>query len=894
MKQLKLFWLAAGLLLSVCAGFAQSGTMGSLEWSLSEGTLTISGSGDMPDYLSNTVPWHSYRTSITTVVIEENVKSIGNYAFYECVNLTLVTIPNTVKSIGSCTFFHCSNLSSITISENVTSIGYAAFSDCSNLISISIPKNVTSIEKYVFYGCSRLSAINVEAANENYSSDNGILYDKHKTALILCPEGKTGAITIPNCVILIGNNAFECCLCITSITISESVTSIGNSAFYSCSSLTSVTIGNNVASIEEGAFGRCSALTSVTIANSVQSIKNFAFQYCSSLTSVTIGNSVTSIGTYVFFGCSSLTSITIPESVTSIGYSAFTNCASLHTINFNAINCTSMSAYSVSVFDGCATLNTLNIGALVTRIPDYAFRNCSSLQTVNYNPVNCMSVGSSAFYGCSAFTTLNIGNQVQNIPNSTFANCTGLETVNFNAINCTTMGNSSNPVFQNCSSLTNLNIGNGVTRIPDYAFSGCSGITSLVIPNSITDIASNAFTGCNIEELTISRIFSQLITAKLKKLSIGAECTSIPSNSFSTCSNLEELSLPFIGTTPTASTALSALFGGNVPATLKKLALVRSSNNIQIANNALSGLSQLTELTLSSNVRGLGENALYGCNQLEHIYSHWAYPPTAYNSSTFSGVNKYMCMIHVPVGSKQYYSLADGWKEFFSPIDRIEEEAAVTLVARAVPLYGGEIGGLLQYNYDATAKLTATGNSGYDFQGWMENESIVSANREYSFTVECPRTLYAVFTPRENENNVEVETQPTEAVISWDGEMGASSYTLIVYSDAARTQEYARFAFNADGTLRANESRLSYTLNNLTAGQRYYYTVTSYDNENYKLAIAIGNFITDNVGIVVETRHTTSLPIGYYNMMGQKLSKEPERGAYIILYDNGKAVKVMR
>ena len=396
---------------------------------------------------------------------------------------------------------------------------------------------------------------------------------------------------------------------------------------------------------------------------------------------------------------------------------------------------------------------------------------------------------------------------------------------------------------------------------------------------------------------------------------MGTECTSIPANSFSSCNNLEELTLPFIGLTPTSTgieATLGVLFGTSsgtglqavqqyynatqsktyyIPTSLKKLTITRPAT--QIGYGALYNCTMLKEVTIPSTVRGVGEKALYGCSGLEHIYSHWANPPAAYANSTFDGVNKFGCILHVPVGSKIKYSheQAKGWNEFFD----IQEEAAVTIVARPVPLYGGIIGGNLQYNYDATASITASGNMGYDFQAWMENESIVSTSREYSFMVEGPRTLYAIFTPRENENSVSVSTPtPTEAVISWDGETGASSYTLIVYSDAARTQEYARFEFNANGTLRANESRLSYTLNNLTAGQRYYYSVTAYDNENYKLSIANGNFDAGNTGIV-ETDNYPSLQVaGYYGIMGQKLSKEPEKGIYIILYETGKTVKVLK
>lgn len=67
-------------------------------WTLLEGILTISGTGSMSDYSeSNHQPWYSCRRSILTVIIEDGVRSIGDYAFYACSSLTSVTIPNSVK-----------------------------------------------------------------------------------------------------------------------------------------------------------------------------------------------------------------------------------------------------------------------------------------------------------------------------------------------------------------------------------------------------------------------------------------------------------------------------------------------------------------------------------------------------------------------------------------------------------------------------------------------------------------------------------------------------------------------------------------------------------------------------------------------------------------------------
>jgi hypothetical protein len=212
----KIILLLAIILLPV-AGFAQSGTVGSLTWSLAGGTLTVSGTGAMPD---SNFPWRSYNGSITSVVVESGVTSIGNYAFELCEVLTSVTIPNSV-----------------------TNIGHTAFSSC-NLTSITIPKSVTSIGIHAFWNCDNLASFTVEAENPSYSSDGGVLFNKDKTALIQYPKRKTGDYyDIPTGVTSIEMDAFYICARLTSIAIPKSVTSIGFGAFYFCYQLTDVAVG---------------------------------------------------------------------------------------------------------------------------------------------------------------------------------------------------------------------------------------------------------------------------------------------------------------------------------------------------------------------------------------------------------------------------------------------------------------------------------------------------------------------------------------------------------------------------------------------------------------------------------------------------------------------------
>ena len=151
----------------------------------------------------------------------------------------------TVTSIGTSAFFDCSSLTSVTIPNSVISIGSTAFDYCSGLTSVTIGNGVTSIGNGAFNWCNNLTAITVDALNADYSSVDGVLFDKSTNTLIECPEGITGSYTIPNSVTSIANLAFDLCNSLTSVTIGTNVTSIGDDAFDYCDRLTAITVDTN-------------------------------------------------------------------------------------------------------------------------------------------------------------------------------------------------------------------------------------------------------------------------------------------------------------------------------------------------------------------------------------------------------------------------------------------------------------------------------------------------------------------------------------------------------------------------------------------------------------------------------------------------------------------------
>ena len=292
------------------------------------------------------------------------------------VSLKSVIMPNSVTSIGSEAFESCTELSTVTLPSSLTSIGSEAFEFCRGLSSITIPGSVTSIGSYAFWYCTGLTEFIVDATNHNYSSQDGVLFDKNLSQLIQCPAKKQGTYSMPSSVTSIRSYAFLECTELSSVSISGLVTLIGGYAFNDCTGLISITIPGSVTSIGNAAFINCTGLTdfivdatnlnyssqngvlfdknlsqliqcpakkqgTYSIPSSVTSIKSFAFQYCVGLSNVTIPGSVTSMGENAFYGCTGLSSVTLPGSMTSIGSCTFYGCTGL----------TSIYAYPVSPVD---------------------------------------------------------------------------------------------------------------------------------------------------------------------------------------------------------------------------------------------------------------------------------------------------------------------------------------------------------------------------------------------------------------------------------------------------------------------------------------------------------------------------------------------------------------
>lgn len=284
------------------------------------GLLTIGGIGEIPwyDTYDNVTPWvlNGWNNLIKDVVIEEGVTSLGYNA----------------------TFANCPNIKSLNISSTVT--------------------NLNALTDHMYLQAPLcFESINVSEENPDYSSVEGVLFDKEKTSLISYPINKPGeSYSVPETVETIGVWGISYNKNLVSLNIPDSVTRIEANAFQELTSLKDVTLPAGLTSIENLLFYHCAALENITFPDGLESISYDAFRGCSSLKNVVIPNSVTSIDGQVFMDCTSLESVTLSDNMTEINYSLFENCSSLKSVVIPK-SVTSIS----SAFIGCTSLSDVII-----------------------------------------------------------------------------------------------------------------------------------------------------------------------------------------------------------------------------------------------------------------------------------------------------------------------------------------------------------------------------------------------------------------------------------------------------------------------------------------------------------------------------------------------------
>ena len=457
-----------------------------LIWSFgSDGTLTISGKGEMNDY-STTVaaPWAQYKNDIQSLVIKNGVTRIGNYAFYQHWSLKNITLAESITSVGVRAFENCP-LESLYITD------MAAYLNIDFEILYEDPNKADDYDLYT--SCPMFYANKLYLDNKRITS-----------------------VSVPETVEKIPPYAFNGCTGIRSVTLPDGLISIGKNAFASCG-FSEILLPDSLSEIKDAAFANCSKLTTVSIPGSVISIGNGAFQSCTALTEIDFDSGIKAIGDGAFLNCPLLTEITVPNSVTSIGLGAFSECYNLQKLSlpfvgkernitsgdnsyfgyiFTHLRENSYINQNISAYDEVShnskkyyipkSLKEL-IFTDTTSVAEYAFENCTLESIAFTSPLN--SIGHHAFFTCKALKKLPVISSSAVIGKSAFSYCESLTEVTINY-------DIPESMFQACKSLNTVTIGSQADIINKMAFLSCENLTTINLPISISEIWESAFSGC--------------------------------------------------------------------------------------------------------------------------------------------------------------------------------------------------------------------------------------------------------------------------------------------------------------------------------------------------------------------------------------------------------------
>ncbi len=340
---------------------------------------------------------------IPTELDGKKVVRIGGEAFAKETDITSVVVPNSVKSIGNGAFYGCTNIKSMTLPFVGTSAD----------------------DSEPYFG----KIFGSEKDKTGYSK----LSTEQKTSQGETAQGMYGSNTYCG---------YSIPASLTTVTIT-SQSKIGENAFVNCDKLTSITYSSLVTSIGKYAFKNCTSLTTLPLKEGTTEVGDFAFMNCSGVKSVTIPSSLTMLNPGVFYGCKGLTSVVVPETVTDIRSAVFGGCSRLESITLpfigRELNCstarwavfgyifgddspgndsmeskstickTSSGKYTSQVnyygskfiFDIPMTLKNVTITQKLDKVPNEAFINCDLLQTITFAQ-GYESAGTDAFTNCTA------------------------------------------------------------------------------------------------------------------------------------------------------------------------------------------------------------------------------------------------------------------------------------------------------------------------------------------------------------------------------------------------------------------------------------------------------------------------------------------------------------
>ena len=463
---------------------------------------------------------------IESISISSDVTLVETDAFYDADSLITVTFedaaendPDATLTIEPRAFRSCGYLETVNLPKHVTEVSWTKYGVTGTSTSEPSYDNVTTSDVlYVedsFMDCSKIKEINITDGGEIFSSKDGIVYNKNKTAIYYVPRyfqptdstGKyVNSFTIPASVSKIENGAFVYVYNIEKLTIPSTVTTIGDYAFYNCYYMDTLTFGGNgmaPVTIGDYAFRSCSDLRTINFesGSQVTTIGRNAFMYNYYMTSLTIPASVKVIDDQAFYGWYYLKNVTFTENLNANASLQFGNAVfygSIITDFTIPAQCTDMGG----VLSGMNKLQSVTVdsdnknymsdkqGVLFNKAETKVIYYPQGRTETTYTlPDSVVEIGAGVFSGNRYLTTFEIGKNITIVGDNAFYKCTALKTLTFEAGGTADLTIGMN-AFRECKAITTLTLPARTVSYGAYAFSYMNRLTSLNLNEGLTKLTS--------------------------------------------------------------------------------------------------------------------------------------------------------------------------------------------------------------------------------------------------------------------------------------------------------------------------------------------------------------------------------------------------------------------
>ena len=615
-----------------------SGSCGNdLTWTLDgDGTLTISGTGRMPDYTTkwgypaqSSCPWNAYQKTIQALVVKSGVLNISDNAFYQCPFLATVQIEEGLISIGKNAFYQCTGIKELILPSSLQEIGDSAFYCCVSVASFSLPDGIVRIDNRAFAGCGKMNQVTLPSGLSVLESE------------LFSGCESLSEILIPATIAEIKAGVFQGCKNLMSVHVPVSAVKIYGSAFSGCQSLRDIyyegtkeqwdqafiydanQLLNNTrihfsddSSVFIKVCGReGQSINWVISEDNVLNIYGTGemgyysvfysrerspyqsgsgdeifppwYAYLDTVEKVVISPGITTISACTFGShkgqSNAIKSVVVPDTVKQIGSCAFTNCSSLTEI----VIPNSVESLGYRIFDGCTGLNSAVLSQNIKELPDYAFGDCVNLTSLDI-PDNVTKLGEYSLAGCTKLKDIRFPANIEQIGIHAFDVIPYWQNKNNWDGNLLYMNNW---LIHVRGTPETLNVKDGTTLIAATLFSNNPKLKSVSLPESLKVLGG--FANCT----------------KLESITIPDSVVSISDYAFYNCSSLKTIKLP-----------QSLTHIGEAAFSNTGLVQIEIPNNVsEICSGAFGACGELVSVSLPNSINRLENSLFYGCRKLEAV-----------------------------------------------------------------------------------------------------------------------------------------------------------------------------------------------------------------------------------------------------------------------------------